>query len=81
MAKRKTEIKMRSCGIYTHWDASSKDLPQFAEATTRVPANVGVEFGFIVNIKGCKNQQLEYCIDHPGILDANGKRRGCPIRC
>jgi len=75
MAKRKTEIKMRSCGIYTHWDASSKDLPQFAEATTRVPANVGVEFGFIVNIKGCKNQQLEYCIDHPGILDANGKRR------
>ena len=34
-----------------------------------------IEFGLIVNIKGAKNQELDYCIDHPGILDADGIRR------
>ena len=29
----------------------------------------------MVNVKRCKNQQLRYCIDHPGILDAEGVRR------
>ena len=75
MAKRKTEIEMRTYGIYTQWDSDSKDLPRFSECTTRVRAEIDVEFGFVVNIKGGKNQQLHYCIDHPGILDASGVRR------
>lgn len=75
MAKRKTEVEMRTYGIYTQWDSDSKELPRFSESTTRVRAEIDVEFGFVVNIKGCKNQQLHYCIDHPGILDANGVRR------
>ena len=66
---------MRTFGIYTQWDSDSKELPRFSESTTRVRAEIDVEFGFVVNIKGCKNQQLHYCIDHPGILDANGDRR------
>ena len=36
---------------------------------------IDVEFGMVVNIKGAKNQELSYCIDHPGILDADGNRR------
>jgi len=36
---------------------------------------IDVEFGFVVNVKGAKNQKLAYCIDHPGILDAEGNRR------
>lgn len=75
MAKRKPEIKMRSFGIYSHWDGDSKELPRFTRATTRVRAKVGVEFGFVVDVKNCKNQQMEYCIDHPGILDDRGRRR------
>ena len=75
MAKRKVEVRMRSCGIYTDWDKDSKELPRFREATHRVPAEIGVEFGFIVDIRGAKNQELAYCIDHPGILDAEGNRR------
>ncbi|TWU24389.1 hypothetical protein Pla52o_23160 [Novipirellula galeiformis] len=66
---------MRTFGIYAHWDAESKELPRFIQSTTTVHAKVGVEFGFVVNIKNAKNQSLHYCIDHPGILDAEGKRR------
>ena len=75
MAKRKPEIRMHTYGIYTAWDADSKDLPRFKSATTRIPAKIGIEFGFVVEIRNCKNEQLYYCIDHPGILDASGKRR------
>lgn len=67
---------MKSYGIYSQWDSEKKQLPKIAEFTTRVPATLNVEFGFVVNIKGAKNKELTYCIDHPGILDAEGNRRG-----
>jgi len=75
MPKRKPEIRIRSYGIYDRWDSDSKELPRIAEFTTRVPAEIDIEFGFVVNIKRAKNQELDYCIYHPGILDADGKRR------
>jgi hypothetical protein len=75
MAKRKPEVTMRSHGVYTRWDSDSKELPKIKDFTTRVRADIDVEFGFVVNIKGAKNQQLSYCIDHPGILDAEGSIR------
>ncbi len=75
MAKRKPKIRIRSYGIYSKWESESKDLPKIKEFTTHVPAEIDVEFGFIVNIIGAKNQELEYCIYHPGILDAHGNRR------
>ena len=75
MAKRKPEIRMRSWGIYTQWDSDSKQLPKIVDITTEIPAVVDIEFGFVVNVKGGKNQQLHYCIDHPGIRDTDGDRR------
>lgn len=75
MAKRKPDVRMRTYGIYTKWDSESKDLPRISEVTTRVPAEIDIEFGFVVHVKGGKNQELYYCIDHPGILDSNGQRR------
>ena len=75
MARRKPEIKMRSFGIYEKWDADSKTLPRVIEFTTEVPAEIDIEFGFVVDIKGAKNEELFYCIDHPGILDSEGNRR------
>lgn len=75
MAKRKPEVRIKSYGIYSDWDSKTKQLPRIAEFTTRVPAEIDVEFGMVVNIKGAKNQELSYCIDHPGILDADGNRR------
>jgi len=75
MPKRKPEIRIRSYGIYSNWDAKTKLLPKIEEFTTRVRATIDIEFGFIINIKWAKNAELDYCIDHPGILDSNGKRR------
>ena len=75
MPKRKFAIRMSSHGIYTQWESDSKDLPQIVEFTTRIPARVDIEFGFVVNIKGAKNQQLDYCIYHPDIPDADGVPR------
>ncbi len=66
---------MRTFGIYTQWDKGSKQLPKILEITTRVPATIDIEFGFVVNIIGAKNQELDYCIDHPGIRDSDGKVR------
>lgn len=75
MAKRKPEVRMKSYGIYTPWDSGSKELPRILEFTTTVKAVVDVEFGFVVNIKGAKNCELDFCIDHPGILDDHGDPR------
>ncbi|MDB2686428.1 DUF3859 domain-containing protein [Mariniblastus sp.] len=75
MAKRKPEIRLRSYGIYDSWNSQEKALPKIKEFTLDVPAVVDIEFGFIVNIKGAKNQQLDFCIDHPGIMDDQGLRR------
>lgn len=75
MSKRKPEIRIKSFGIYSKWDRDSKELPRIHEFTTRVGAELDVEFGFVVNIKGAKNGSLDYCIDHPGILDADGETR------
>jgi hypothetical protein len=75
MAKQKPEVRMRSFGIYSNWDSNSKLLPKIEEFTTRVRADIDVEFGFIVNVKRAKNQELDYCIFHPGILDADGNVR------
>ena len=63
---------MKSYGIYTQWESDAKQLPRIAEFTMRVPAVIDIEFGFVVNIKSAKNQELGYCIDHPGIRDADG---------
>ena len=75
MAKHKPTIRIDSYGIYRDWNSESKELPRVSEFTTDVPAIVGIEFGFVVHITKAKNQKLFYCIDHPGILDAEGKRR------
>ncbi|MEZ6120348.1 MAG: DUF3859 domain-containing protein [Pirellulaceae bacterium] len=75
MAKRKPEIRLRSYGIYSQWDTHSKELPDVVEITNRIPARIDIEFGFVLQIQGAKNQQLYYCIDHPGILDDNGQLR------
>lgn len=75
MPRKKPTVRIDSHGIYQNWDADSKELPRITEFTTEVPAEIGIEFGFIVNIKGAKNQELFYCIDHPGILDDEGQKR------
>lgn len=73
MAKAKPIITLQSYGIYTHWDAKAKGLPQIEAFTTKVAATLDIEFGIIVNIKKAKGEKLHYCIYHPDIPDADGE--------
>lgn len=73
MAKRTPVIEISSYGIYSLWDAKSKDLPKIKEFTQVVTADEEVEFGFTVNIKKAKGELLEYCIYHPGVINKKGK--------
>lgn len=75
MAKQKPVVRVRTYGIYSQWDSGSKELPDFIESTSRVPAKLDIEFGLVVNIVGGKNLPMRYCIDHPGIRDADGNVR------
>lgn len=75
MAKRKIDVQVRTYGIHTKWDSGTKELPRLLEATMSVPAQIDIEFGFVVKITGAKNQRLDFCIDHPGIRDESGKVR------
>lgn len=75
MVKRKPVVRICSYGIYAKWDSDSRQLPRFIKPTMRIPARVDIEFGFVVNIKRAKNRVLNYCIDHPGIQDDQGRRR------
>lgn len=72
MAKIKPLVSMQSYGIYTHWDSSSKELPQIQSFTTKVPAKLDIEFGFIINIKKAKGEKIHFCIYHPDIPDGDG---------
>lgn len=73
MVKQKPQIEVVSYGVYRHWDAKSKTLPKIQQFTLVVPAQLDIEFGFIVNIKKAKNSKIRYCIYHPDIPDDNGE--------
>ncbi|WP_299668081.1 DUF3859 domain-containing protein [uncultured Psychromonas sp.] len=75
MAKKKPVIKMQTYGIHSKWEAKSKALPKVLEFTTNIPAQIDIEFGFIINIKNARGQKAYYCIEHPGIYDADGSVR------
>ena len=66
------EVEIISYGRYTTWDRDSKSLPQLLELTETVKAEVGVEFGMLVEIRKGKGRFLDYRIDHPPFADAHG---------
>lgn len=66
----KTEIV--SYGQYTQWDRESKKLPELVDLTSEVKAQVGVEFGIILEIFQGKGRFLEFVIDHPPFKDEHG---------
>ncbi len=75
MAKYKPVIKVQTYGIHSQWQSKSKELPTIKAFTTDIPAEIDIEFGFIVNIKKARGAKIRYCIEHPGILDDAGKVR------
>jgi hypothetical protein len=44
------KVEIVSYGRYTNWDRDSKKLPELIDLTTEVKAEIGVEFGMVVEI-------------------------------
>ena len=75
MAKKKITIEMLSYGIYTEWDRKSKALPKIKKHTHTVPAVLDIEFGYVLQIKGAKGQQITFRMTHPPFRDEKGNIR------
>ncbi len=73
MAKAKTTWKIKSYGLYSAWDRDSRDLPEIKDFTMEIPARVGVEFGFILQIKKGRGKQIYFTIEHPPFLNESGQ--------
>lgn len=73
MPKAKPEFLIKSYGLYTAWDRETKELPKIVKHTLEIPAEIGVEFGFILSVKRAKGEILEYCIEHPPFVDETGE--------
>jgi hypothetical protein len=66
------KVEIVSYGRYTNWDRDSKKLPELIDLTTEVKAEIGVEFGMVVEIFQAKGRFLDFVIDHPPFYDENG---------
>ena len=73
MAKKDPEVTMRSYGIYTPFDRESDELPHIVEFTTTIPARVGVEFGYILEIRKARGSRITFRIEHPPFENDSGE--------
>ena len=73
MAKTKIISKISSYGIYEGWDRDSRELPVIQKFTEEIPARIGIEFGYILNIKKAKGKRLYFRIEHPPFTDGHGE--------
>ncbi len=73
MSKLKSKFEISSFGIYEIWDEKSKNLPNIQDFTTRIPAQVDIEFGFILHAIKAKGKRLDWTIFHPDVLDKKGR--------
>lgn len=73
MAKPKITWEMISWGRYSAWDREDKALPEIKEFTTEIPAVVGLEFGYILEIRKARGRKIHFTIEHPPFLDSQGQ--------
>lgn len=66
-------VDIVSYGRYTKWDRESKKIPELVELTTIVKAELGVEFGMIIEIFQAKGRFLDFRIDHPTFENEHGE--------
>ena len=76
MAKTKPQFRIKSYGLYTLFEKGSKDLPQVLEFTEDIPAVIGNEFGYILEIRKGKGIKIDWKIEHPVFNDSKGRPAG-----
>ena len=70
--KPKPEVEIVSYGKYSNWDRESRDLPELIDLAEEVKAEIGIEFGMIIEIFKAKGRYLDFTIDHPPFKDKHG---------
>lgn len=70
---RPLEIELINYGKYSEWDRDAGNLPKFLELTQVVKAEMGVEFGMIVQIRKARGRYLDFLIEHPPFNDEHGE--------
>lgn len=73
MGKRKPTIKMYSFGEYSKWERGSKEIPKILDFKTEIKADIGTEFGYVLQVKQGKGETLTFKIDHPPFKDDLGE--------
>lgn len=73
MGKRKPVFKMISYGEYEKWDRESPDIPHILNFTTRINAETGTEFGYVLHITKAKGETITFKIEHPPFKDETGE--------
>lgn len=69
---RPIEIEIINYGEYSQWERESSSLPKFINLTTEVKAELGAEFGMIVEIRKARGRYLDFIIEHPPFTDEKG---------
>ncbi len=64
---------MISYGEYEKWDRESPDIPRILDFTTRIEAEIGTEFGYVLQIAGGKGEMVTFKIEHPPFKDETGR--------
>ncbi len=71
--RRKFEVELYSYGEYSRWEKDSKALPRILNIDTRVEAEIGTEFGYVLRIKKAKGAKINFRVIHPPFNDEFGK--------
>ncbi|PCJ62106.1 MAG: hypothetical protein COA79_05305 [Planctomycetota bacterium] len=64
MAK-KPIVSLKNYGIYSKWNSQSKEIPELIKYTDIIPAELEIEFGYILHIQKAKGSLIKFIIDHP----------------
>ncbi len=57
------------------WDRSSKELPKIVKHTQNIPAQLDIEFGYTLLIRGAKGSNISFIMKHPPFCDDMGNVR------
>ena len=71
--KAPVEITIKSYGLYEKWDNNNQAIPKCIMLTESIIAELGIEFGMVVEIDKSRGRYLDFRIDHPDFKDDNGK--------
>jgi hypothetical protein len=72
MSLKKVNCRIEHYGIYRGWDRKARHLPTLVRFARTIPAQLDIEFGYVLHICGGRGKKIDYCIEHPPFTSSNG---------